>query len=58
MDTEKKLSQAGKLMSKFGSSKGGKERAKRLSPERRKEIARNAVLKRWEKYEKDKKKSD
>ena len=34
-------------------SKGGKNKAN-LSPERRKEIARNAVKARWDKYRKNK----
>ena len=32
-----------------GGLKGGKARAKRLSPERRKEIARKAAISRWKK---------
>lgn len=34
-------------LSKLGASKGGKARAKKLSSERRKEIARKAARKRW-----------
>jgi hypothetical protein len=36
-------------LGKLGGSKGGKIRAARLTPERRREIARNAVLTRWAK---------
>lgn len=32
-------------------SKGGKARAKRLTPERRKEIAHKAAIARWEKFD-------
>lgn len=40
-------SDAAKALSKLGASKGGKARAAKLSPERRKEIARQAVNARW-----------
>jgi hypothetical protein len=36
-------------LGKLGGSKGGKIRAARLTPERRSEIARKAVLARWAK---------
>lgn len=36
-------------MGKLGGSKGGKARAQRLTPERRREIARKAALARWRK---------
>jgi hypothetical protein len=36
-------------LGKLGGSKGGKIRAARLTSERRREIARNAVLARWAK---------
>jgi len=36
-------------LGKLGGSKGGKIRAARLTPERRREIARQAVLARWAK---------
>jgi hypothetical protein len=36
-------------LGKLGGSKGGKIRAAKLSPERRSEIARKAVLARWAK---------
>lgn len=35
-------------LGRLGGLKGGRARAKKLSPERRKEIARKAALKRWE----------
>jgi len=41
-------SEAAKALSKLGASKGGAERARRLSPEERSRIAREAVEKRWE----------
>ena len=34
-------------LSKLGASKGGKARAKKLTPSRRKKIAKNAARKRW-----------
>ncbi len=34
-------------LGKMGGSKGGKLRAAKLTPERRREIARKAVLARW-----------
>lgn len=34
-------------LGKLGGAKGGKARAKTLTPERRAEIARNAAAKRW-----------
>ena len=39
-------------LGKMGGSKGGKTRAARLTPERRQEIARKAVLARWAKHKK------
>src|ERR1700733_226924 len=53
MDTEPKLtldsdsSDAGQTLSSLGASKGGKARAQKLSPERRREIAQAAVEARW-----------
>jgi hypothetical protein len=41
-------------LGKLGGSKGGKIRAARLTPERRQEIARKAVLARWAKARKKK----
>lgn len=38
-----------KALSQIGASKGGKARASVLTPEERKEIARNAVKMRWAK---------
>ena len=37
-------------LGKMGGAKGGKVRAAKLSPERRQEIARKAVLSRWAKH--------
>lgn len=45
----KKKNPAAVALSKLGASKGGIARAKKLSPERRKEIGRAAVLARWSK---------
>jgi hypothetical protein len=36
-------------LARLGASKGGKARAEKLTPERRKEIARKAVMTRWKK---------
>src|ERR1700735_2854000 len=41
-------SEAARALSRLGASKGGEERAKRLSPEERSRIAREAVEKRWQ----------
>ncbi len=43
------VSDAARVLSKLGASKGGKARAKRLSRQRRQEIARNAAEARWRK---------
>jgi len=43
----KKKNPIGVAFGMLGASKGGKARAEKLSPERRKEIARNAVIARW-----------
>jgi hypothetical protein len=40
-------------LGKIGGSKGGKIRAANLTPERRREIPRKAVLARWAKHKKD-----
>ena len=40
---------SGKTYARKGGLKGGRARAKMLSPERRKEIAKEAARKRWEK---------
>jgi hypothetical protein len=45
----KKKNPAAVALGRLGGLKGGKARAKKLSPERRREIARNAVLTRWQK---------
>ena len=45
-------------LGKLGGSKGGKIRAARLSPEERREIARNAVLARWAKVKEKAKQTD
>jgi P63C domain len=42
-------SEAAKRLSRLGAAKGGEARANKLSPERRKEIARAAIQARWEK---------
>jgi len=41
-------------LAKLGASKGGKARAKKLTPEERSEIARKAVMARWAKQKKTK----
>ena len=45
--TMNKASKAAQMLSKLGASKGGKERAKILTPERRKQIAQKAAKARW-----------
>jgi len=45
----KKKNPAAVALSKLGASKGGKARARKLSAEERSEIARKAVLARWNK---------
>ncbi|HZT95504.1 MAG TPA: hypothetical protein VFB34_01580 [Chloroflexota bacterium] len=40
---------AAQALGRRGGLKGGKARAEKLTPERRREIARNAAKKRWEK---------
>jgi len=42
-----KINKAAQMLSKLGASKGGKERAKSLTAERRKEIAQKAAKARW-----------
>lgn len=42
-----KTSKAAQMLSKSGASKGGKERAKTLTAERRKQIAQKAAKARW-----------
>jgi len=46
---ECKKNPAAVALSKLGASKGGKTRAKNLSPERRREIAQVAARARWNK---------
>jgi hypothetical protein len=46
----KKKNPAAVALSKLGSSKGGKARAKKLSAKERSRIAKLAVQTRWEKY--------
>ncbi len=43
----KKKNKAAQKLGKLGGLKGGKARAKALSPERRKEIAQRAAKARW-----------
>jgi len=47
--TSKRKNPNAVALGKLGGSKGGKIRAARLTPERRREIARKAVLARWAK---------
>ncbi len=49
MDEDELIRRAMAALSKRGASKGGKARAKSLTPERRSEIARKAAKRRWEK---------
>jgi len=42
----------GRLGGKAGGPKGGRARAEKLTPERRREIARKAALARWRKAKK------
>jgi hypothetical protein len=43
------LREAAKVLSKAGAAKGGRARAKKLTPKRQKEIASNAAKARWAK---------
>lgn len=45
--TSKAASDAARALSRLGASKGGKARAASLTPERRSEIARDAIRRRW-----------
>jgi hypothetical protein len=47
--TEEEKSEAARLLGRLGGKKGGKAHAEKLSPERRKEIARKAAKARWKK---------
>jgi hypothetical protein len=49
MKTGKEKNPAAVALGRLGGLKGGKARAEKLSPKRRSEIARNAVLARWNK---------
>jgi len=53
-DMTKKKNPHAVALGRLGGSKGGKTRAANLTPEQRSEIARNAVLARWEKARKSK----
>ncbi len=46
---KKKKNPAAVALGRLGGLKGGKARAAKLSPERRSEIARNAIKARWDK---------
>jgi hypothetical protein len=46
-----KINKAAQMLSKLGASKGGKARADKLSPERRKAIAQKAAKARWKQEE-------
>jgi hypothetical protein len=47
-----KINKAAQMLSKLGASKGGKARAKTLTPEQRKAIAQKAAKARWGKPKK------
>ena len=47
-NNQKEASEAARTLAKLGASKGGKARAEALTPEQRKEIAREAITARWE----------
>lgn len=47
-----KINKAAQMLSKLGASKGGKARARTLTPEQRKAIARKAAAARWKRKEK------
>ena len=49
MTEEEKKSEAARLLGKLGGSKGGKARARNMTPEERSESARKAAKARWEK---------
>lgn len=46
-DEAAQRSEAARILGRLGGSKGGKERAKRLTPKRRSEIAKKAAKARW-----------
>jgi hypothetical protein len=49
MQQKKKKNPSAVALGRLGGLKGGKARAEKLSPARRSEIAREAVLTRWKK---------
>lgn len=49
--SKEEISRIMSAMGRRGGQKGGPARAKKLTPERRKEIARNAIKARWAKKE-------
>lgn len=49
---EELRSEAARLLGKLGGSKGGKERARRLSKKRKAEIARQGAAARWKGHKK------
>lgn len=51
MKNKKQINKAAQQLSKLGASKGGEARALSLTPEERSEIARKAVMARWDKTE-------
>lgn len=51
--SEMTVKEAARILGKSGAKKGGEARAKKLSPRRRSEIARNAVNARWNKWRED-----
>jgi len=53
-EKKKRKNPSAVALGKLGGSKGGKIRAAKLSPQRRSEIARKAVLARWAKRKEEK----
>ena len=51
---EPKKNKAAQMLGRLGGLKGGKARAAKLSPERRREIAQKAIKARWDKVAKEK----
>jgi hypothetical protein len=58
MEGKRKKNPNAVALNKLGGSKGGRIRAERLSAERRKEIARKAVMTRWAREKAKKTKSE
>lgn len=52
-DPRDEISKAAAALGRLGGKKGGPARAKKLSPERRSEIARQAARSRWERTRSD-----